>query len=174
MNDTIDMPLTPSYSSRVQSVNHGWINQAILDHAKFTSQSQDNRISVPYPTSANASEVQVPIRASTVEHFQSALSRYLERFLNDADIDTTTKLRFAQIKQVEAIYKCETEGEIRYWVFTNNQKYDDAVMDTLLDQEVAILVKYPTKNIRFSYVPLVLCSDPYDVVDSGAVSILQR
>jgi hypothetical protein len=83
-------------------------------------------------------------------------------------VETATREKFAQVAAVNAIYQDELDDEIVIWVFIGNEKYDDALMDTLLSLEESVLDAFPDARISFSYVPSILCNEPREVVGSTA------
>ena len=81
---------------------------------------------------------------------------------------------FSEIPEVSVIYQDISGNELTYWVFINNEKYDDQLMDKLIDIELEILDSYSQPSILFRYVPLVLCDDPHQVAGGTAQLIFQR
>jgi len=81
---------------------------------------------------------------------------------------------FEQIKAVSAIYQDEQENETILWVFTDNEKYDDELMDLLISQEEKLLDTFPESSILVRFVPSVLCQDHREVVGYSAQLILER
>ena len=75
---------------------------------------------------------------------------------------------FSVIPEVEAIYQDNLHGWLRFWVFTNNLRYDDALMDKL----IAGLEEIDAENVAdIRFPPSVLCGDHREVVGNNAVLI---
>lgn len=61
---------------------------------------------------------------------------------------------FSEIAEVISVYQDLDDGEIIFWVFTDEKQYDDELMDRLITLEVAILNQYTERSIMFRYIPL--------------------
>lgn len=81
---------------------------------------------------------------------------------------------FGQISDVSAVYQAPLTDGILVWVFTDNPKYDDALMDRLLSIEDTILDSLPGIDISFRYVPSAFTDDNREVVGNSARLILER
>lgn len=81
---------------------------------------------------------------------------------------------FAQLHEVSLIYQEDNEQEVTFYIFTNNDKYDDGLLDQLLEHEVRIIGSYPKISVSFRYIALVLCDSPHDVVAATAKMIYKR
>jgi hypothetical protein len=81
---------------------------------------------------------------------------------------------FAQMRAVEAIYQDDIESVVLFWIFTSNEKYDDALMDQLLSRENRILDTYPGTSIAFRYLPSAACQNHREVVGNTATLIFKR
>lgn len=81
---------------------------------------------------------------------------------------------FTSIPEVDAIYQDEPEDETLFWVFINNEKYDDDLMELLISREEVLMDKHPESHIWVRYIPLVLCHDPREVVGNTARLVFAR
>ena len=81
---------------------------------------------------------------------------------------------FSEAPEVSFIYLSDIGDYISVWVFTSNKRYDDALMDELLDCEIFIMKEFPQEKFDIRYVPLVMIDTPDDVVGSPAVEIYRR
>ncbi len=86
----------------------------------------------------------------------------------------TAREVFISIPEVAAIYQDELEDETLFWVFINNEKYDDELMELLISREEVLMDKHTEAHIWVRYVPLVLCHDPREVVGNTARLIFAR
>jgi hypothetical protein len=82
--------------------------------------------------------------------------------------------KFSAIPEVEAIYRDRVNNRLSFWVFTNNDKYDDALMDILIAKEEEILDAYPQFVTSISFPPSVLCENHREVVGNTATAIFER
>ena len=107
---------------------------------------------------------------------------YLHKIeFDDADtglpIDAITQMaveKFSKIPEVEAIYRGIANNRLSFWVFTSNDRYDDALMDILITREEEILDTYPQFVTSVSFPPSVLCEDHREVVGDTATPIFER
>ncbi len=81
---------------------------------------------------------------------------------------------FAAIPEVQAIYMAPDDGIFRFWVFSNETVYDDALMSRLIDQELALSSLHPNVHLIFYFTPLMLCPDPQEIVPGRAMTVYQR
>ena len=94
-------------------------------------------------------------------------------------IDTYETLRqtvienFKSMPEVQFIYQDIADNNLTFWIFTNEQHYDDALMDRLIVQEQEILDLYPGTPLMFEYIPWIFCPNPADVIGNTAKQIYQ-
>lgn len=81
---------------------------------------------------------------------------------------------FSALLAVDSVFQEQTEAGVMFWVFTNNQVYDDSLMNNLLDIEEELLDAFPDLLLSFRYVPLVLCPDRRDVVGTSVSLVYER
>ena len=82
--------------------------------------------------------------------------------------------KFSTIPEVEAVYRDKVNNRLSFWVFTSNDRYDDALMDMLITKEEEILDTYPQFVTSISFPPSVLCADHREVVGGTATVIFER
>ncbi len=80
---------------------------------------------------------------------------------------------FGLVPQVDAIYTDRFRSEDVFTVFVSGDTYDDRVMDMLIDCELALMKRFPSRRIAFHYLPQV---DPgaHQMVRSAARLIFLR
>ena len=91
----------------------------------------------------------------------------------DAISDEVVK-RYAAIPEVQQIYLEVADNALVYWIFTNEAVYDDALMDRLIDQEIAIMKTFPRTLFDFHYIPLLSCPEPRDCISWLSQPIYKR
>ena len=82
--------------------------------------------------------------------------------------------RYASIPEVQQIYLEVADDSLVYWIFTNEAAYDDALMDRLIEQEIAIMKAFPQTLFGFHYIPLLSCPDPRECISWLSQPIYQR
>jgi hypothetical protein len=81
---------------------------------------------------------------------------------------------YSEIPDVDAVYQDADEGLTTFWVFTANEQYDDALMDTLISREIEVLDEFPDADLSFKYIPVVFCEKSTDLVSKDATLIFKR
>ncbi len=104
-------------------------------------------------------------------HDQSTLSKDA---ISPQLLEQAVRELFSSIPQVVRIYQDEQGDEILFWIFTNNEKYDDELMELLISREEALMDTHPQADIWIRYIPLVLCDNPREVVGDTARLIFER
>jgi len=80
---------------------------------------------------------------------------------------------FGKMKKIKSIYYQEYENEIQVIILLNVEKYDDALMDSLLDIEYSIRKRYADLIFQFSY-PLASFASKADFIHPKAICIWKR
>ena len=94
--------------------------------------------------------------------------------VHNRKIDALVAAHFSLIPEVKYVYR-ENDGDIaRYFVFTSNDVYDDALMERLLNREIGIIHATPDLLADFQYIPHGLYSIAADAVSSAAEIIFER
>lgn len=78
---------------------------------------------------------------------------------------------YKDIKQVCHIYFYVENQTVRIVVFTSNEKYDDMLMDRLLDQELKISGKFEKTSFDIRYISKCLKNDPKDYIPDYYVCV---
>jgi hypothetical protein len=74
---------------------------------------------------------------------------------------------YANIPQVEAIYLRQSDSTFRIWVFTDEQEYDNKLVEQLADRESNLLEMFDDEDILIRHVPTVLYPNHKDLVGSS-------
>jgi hypothetical protein len=82
--------------------------------------------------------------------------------------------RFSSVESVCSIYLDIRGSQIRFWVFIANDRYDDKLMNQLIDREKTVLEAHPEEKVDFIYVPLSGAPHPREVVGDEASLIFER
>jgi hypothetical protein len=81
---------------------------------------------------------------------------------------------FSALPEVAEIYSHVRDARLIYWVFTDEPTYDDALMNRLLDRDLAISKQYSETSMWFEFGALAIYGQASDVVPMDAVRIYQR
>lgn len=81
---------------------------------------------------------------------------------------------FSSTQEVDAIYHDALDSEIVFWVFVDNEEYDDKLMDLLISYEEKLLDTFPETPIMVRFVPSILCDSYEEVVGNSAQLIFKR
>lgn len=82
--------------------------------------------------------------------------------------------RFSEIAQAICVYADVIQNGLVFSVFVKGDHYDDAVMDRLLDAELALHKQLGDFRTTFNYLPYVAGSNPQHMVRETARCILER
>lgn len=83
-------------------------------------------------------------------------------------------IRFQTVSAVASMYHVQRGHGHCFYVFTSNERYDDALMDALLDYESDVRDAYDFYWVEFRYVPLVLINAISDIIPSSARLMFER
>lgn len=117
-------------------------------------------------------ELGVPLHSCAADLWTAGV--YLPLFSNAAEsAEQSILMRCLGVDQVQAIYIQSLPRVINVWVLLQQDRYDDALMDSLLDLEGEILDQYPDHLFEFHYMPLL--DDRHNLpIPAGAVLIFDR
>lgn len=73
-----------------------------------------------------------------------------------ADIDQIVIRKFSDIEHVEAIYSYEKDGLFKFYIFIKTKKYDDVLMQKLIQSEIELEDNLLNYKFRFHYVPITV------------------
>lgn len=105
----------------------------------------------PYLTLASTSEV-----TDNNPHAQVLRKIFDDEALPEQEVlEYYLAQEFSDIEEVDSIYVDGVQDEVIVTVLLSNQKYDDSLMDALLDRELNILCKFQDLVPDFRYVPLL-------------------
>lgn len=91
-----------------------------------------------------------------------------------SDFSISVVERFKQIDEIEAIYQKVNEHGIWIIVFTNNNHYDDRLMDQLIKTECQLMDLYPNVKQSYRYVASVLVDSHSTFVSPDMETIFKR
>ncbi len=174
---------TPSSTETQRAIDYSLLPRFVL--LALREERERSAVAAPYHLTSET-------RRSSVE--VSRLMQYLKRLLSTPSpfesfsdwsdpikeaipseaLGQTAREVFTSIPEVEAIYQDKLEGETLFWVFINNEKYDDDLMELLISREEVLMDKHPVSHIWVRYIPLVLCYDPKEVVGNTARLVFTR
>jgi len=88
------------------------------------------------------------------------------------DVEDDIYTQYQHIDQVQAIYGQDLPEVYNVYVLLNHDRYDEALMDRLLDQEEFVLDLHPDSFLQFYYLPILENNIPQ--VPKNSVRILSR
>lgn len=80
---------------------------------------------------------------------------------------------YASMDEVVSIYLIN-EGYLLFYVFANEQSYNDALLDRLIDAKIPILDTYSKAVMDFRFAPLVLSGPPINHLGPWHKCIFER
>lgn len=127
--------------------------QEITSQNSFTSMDvapQDDDVYDVLKERRSSSETHAPLNTN-------ALSTLFGRrvVIGEVSFEEEIVARYASIDRVQRIYLLASTKTIKVFMWLNQSRYDEALMDRLLDAEEAILERYPQRLCKFHYVPVL-------------------
>jgi hypothetical protein len=108
-----------------------------------------------------------------LEHDPACWLYFAESIERPASAEHSIYTRYYDINQVRAIYVQTLPQVCNVFVILRQDRYDDELMDRLLDREEKILDRYPNRLFNFQYLPLL--EDDYMLpIPKSAVLILRK
>ncbi len=80
---------------------------------------------------------------------------------------------FEEVPEVVALYTDRFRTENVFTILTSGAEYDDALMEILLDHELALLKRFPTRCLAFHYLPNDVAGS-HQLISSSARKIFNR
>jgi|SRR5579859_2250265 len=81
---------------------------------------------------------------------------------------------YQHIPEVEHVYLKIDGDTLFYRVFSSEEKYNDALLDRMIDHKMAVMNTFHRAHFDFHHVPLVSCPDPQECIPKGAYPIYHR
>lgn len=174
---------TPSSTETRRAIDYSLLPRSVL--LALGEERERSAVAVPYHVTSETRRS--PVEASRLMLYFKLLlslqrcseslpgwSALIKGATPSETLGQTAHEAFISIPEVAAIYQDELEGETLFWVFINNEKYDDDLMGLLISREEVLMDRHPESHIWVRYIPLVLCHDPKEVVGNTARLVFAR
>jgi len=106
------------------------------------------------------------LKTTEYEAFQVSVSTQNEKTFEGDVIND-----FKTIHEVKEIYTQYYRSEKIFIIFIASAKYNDELMNTLLDKEINILDKYPNRSLSFKYIPFISFDESKVYISQDAVEL---
>lgn len=159
--------------------NEDYLNKCIYGWQIFDTQNQlfwGSIISEEYkerPTETDQIIDASYARLSSKTLIENLLYCTFEQVDKEEEFEIEVAKKFKDINKVDLIYVDTYMGSKRFKIFTSNKKYDDELMDRLLDIECEMKLKHLGELPLFEYIPKIY-QDLNEIIRDDAKLIYKR
>ena len=135
---------------------------------------QTRRVQVPPSQESGTTRIiEITGSAEFVSAVVGSFTESIGERLGSVIADRVTAL-FTQESAVNKIYWHNSAQKLSFWIFTDNETYDDALMRRLLKSKYHIEDTSDTFDFEFEFIPCALIDEPSDVVPEKAQLLYTR
>jgi len=108
----------------------------------------------PFLTFLTETSLSAPHYISTSQTIASAIFPEISATEMERQLQRKTAAKFANLEKVRSVYFQKYRKEFHFFILVEMQRYDEELMDSLLDREIAIRDTFPELVLQFFYPPV--------------------